>query len=453
MNREDGPAIGMSQRARRHRPASQNRALRRLSCVLLLAQLGGAVSCGSDTTQPGSATPPVETILDSGQTISARVTPADTARYVVTTRIGAQFVVALEVDSGAAALGLYRDISKPPVQTVSAPADARHTPAWTSTLSLKGGEAYHVQIVGRAAFRVTALSGGDYPEHAPVVLTPGDTVTGESIDEFTAHDADEFLIVGKPGDEYDVFLQALTSGATQVIQLEVPDGVGSDLATEGNALDSSLTEHATGHFTLPANGMVHPRVSGKADANGNTSAGPYRLLAYQVHRAPEHSPVTFTTGDSVLTEAIDYPGDVDEFSLAVPNQVFINLLIACTQSVSDMRADIFGSNGKPIVTSLYCGPPTGLQGASGACCSRQAHTCCASALTMRTVAATRAHTSCTCGRSTTRQSTTRWTSLSEIRSRTSPSPRWGTRTNSSFMADAATTSTSASRAWIRDGPR
>ena len=366
MNRENELAVALSPRSRRHQFARRTRALRRLSGLLLIAQLGAAVSCGTDTTQPGHRTPPApEGTLQIGQTLTGTVSPADTARFILATQPATPFVVVLEVDSGAATLELHRDLNKPPIQSVRAQANARHTPAFTSTLPVNGGEAYHVVIEGLAVYHLVAYSGGDYPEHVPVVLMSGDTVSGESIDEFTPHDKDEFLIVGKPGDEYDVFLQALTPAANQVIQLQVPDGVGSDLTAEGNGLDTSLTEHGTGRFTLPASGMVHPTVSGKADSLANTSVGAYRLIAYQVHDAPEHSPAALNMGDSILTEAIDNPGDVDEYTLTVPNQVFTNLLIACTSSVFDMRANIYASNGQAVVTSYYCGPPSGLQGASG----------------------------------------------------------------------------------------
>jgi len=331
------------------------------------APLAVALSCGSDTTQPGGGPPPppVETVLQVGHTVSGKVSGSDTVRYLFASPQSGYFVFVLQTDTGSATLAIYTDLSRPPAQTIHGHADVSHSPSYTAAAPYAAAAlAYHLAVSGNGSFHVWVYTGDAVPETASLILTANDTVSNETIDVLTRRDLDEFLLIGKPGDEYDVFLQAQTGSESQVIQVQVPDGVGSDLATEGNGLDSSLTEHATGHFLLPANGMAHVRVVGKVDLNGNSGAGAYRLMAYHVNTQPEVHSAVFTLGDSVVNEKLDFPGDVDEYTLTVPTDTTVDLLVECDQR-SIIFTELVGANVPAIAQTGYCEPSSANPIASG----------------------------------------------------------------------------------------
>jgi len=156
------------------------------------------------------------------------------------------------------------------------------------------------------------------PELVPAAITPGDTIEGETIE--LPGDIDEFTFSGAAGDEFNVFLQAANP--------KFPAGVTLSVITPGNALlanaqtfftSPSLLRTATGRFTLPVSGTYRVTVDG--------SVGPYRFFVYPVDRHPESAYEALAFGDSVITEAIDAPGDIDEFTVVVPESSLTNLVL------------------------------------------------------------------------------------------------------------------------------
>jgi hypothetical protein len=69
-------------------------------------------------------------------------------------------------------------------------------------------------------------------------------------------------------------------------------------------------------FTIPATGtyrvMVYPNNGGNVYAD----QGAYRFALVPASRAPEHVPATVALGSTVTGESLDYPSDVDAFTVS-----------------------------------------------------------------------------------------------------------------------------------------
>lgn len=179
------------------------------------------------------------------------------------------------------------------------------------------------QLDDTGSYRFFVYQVDPRPEHRSADIAPGDTVVGEEIDR--PGDADEFTFLGAPGQEYKVFLQAQNGSPETRLQLVVLDPVGTLQAlTLSSGNDSSLLTQGTGRFTLTSAGTYTVRVTG--EFSSIRDLGPYRLFVYRVNRNPETAPQTLSLGDSVIGEAIDVPGDVDEYTVVVADTVGVELV-------------------------------------------------------------------------------------------------------------------------------
>jgi len=332
----------------------------------MLAIVSAAAACASDTTRPGTPPPLQEIIVDTGKAFAGRVSASDTARYGFPTPLGQPFVVMLEVDTGTAALSIYHGENAAPDQTIQAHADPQDRPARLTSTPIKPPlpQVYRFIVTGHASFHIQVFVGWTFPEHVSYVLPVGDTVSGETIDDGPPDDTDDFLLFGNPGEEFNIFFQAQTGNRYRALFLDIPDVVGYDVAVSSNGTDSALTERATGRFVMPASGIVRPRVVGSPDSTGRRAGGPYRLFVYPVHRPPEASAASFAAGDSVLSERIDFPSDVDEFTLSVPIGGTANLRVGC-EPAGALDFTILASSDAPVAQMHTCAPPTSNQGATG----------------------------------------------------------------------------------------
>ena len=147
------------------------------------------------------------------------------------------------------------------------------------------------------------------PEHRTPVVPVGSEIRGEIIDR--AGDVDEFTFAAAPGAEFIAFLQS-----ARAFQLEIAHGSDPPLAVATSAAsDTGLFAHATGRFTVAQGGSYVARVTG-TDSHFLADTGSYRFFLYPVDRRPEHVPAAIAPGDTVVGEAIDMPGDVDEFTFS-----------------------------------------------------------------------------------------------------------------------------------------
>ena len=185
------------------------------------------------------------------------------------------------------------------------------------------------QIADTGAYRLFLYQIDRRPEHVSATITLGDTVSGEAID--LPGDIDEFTFSGAAGEELNAFLQAQSGSPETHLQLEVLDGGGTLVSyAQSVGTDTSLLRQPTGRFALPSTGTYRLRVSG---VNGGPSypdelnRGAYRLFLGRINRRPETVPDTLAFGDSLSGEAIDLPGDVDEFRVTVRDSSGANLAL------------------------------------------------------------------------------------------------------------------------------
>ena len=222
---------------------------------------------------------------------------------------------------------------------LSNPADTGLYGAATGRFTIQQGGGYLVRVYGTASYDLADT--GSYrmllypvdprPEHVAATIIPGDTISGESID--VPGDIDEFSVPGAAGDEFNVFFQART-GSASPLRLEVVDSLGLAVGlVQSTVGDTSLPGQSTGRFVLANAGALRIRVTGTTSSTAQDT-GAYRLRLYRINRKPETRTDTLVFGDSVSGEAIDVPGDVDEFHVAVPDSSGANLVIQADPGAS-----------------------------------------------------------------------------------------------------------------------
>jgi hypothetical protein len=111
-----------------------------------------------------------------------------------------------------------------------------------------------------------------------------------------------------------------------VLQLDVLDDTGAVLrSAQSHGTDGTLARQQTGRFNLLTGGTHRLRVLGVVSTT-DRDTGSFRLLIYPINRQPETVPDSIVLGDSVLTEVIDAPGDVDEYRVIVSDTSGANLV-------------------------------------------------------------------------------------------------------------------------------
>ena len=233
------------------------------------------------------------------------------------------------------------------VAAVTASPGATHTPATgrftlrtadSATLRVSGGPA----IADTGAYRFVLYPIDRRPEHVSATLVPGDTVTGEAVD--VPGDIDEFTFSADTGRQFNVFFQALGPSPNVTERLDL---VGAEW------LDVVSTGGDTGQFTGRFSGLRTVRVLGWDDTS-DLHVGPYRLCLYAIDPRPEHVAGTLALDDSLSGEALDVPGDVDEFHVAVPDSTLVSLLI---QLGPDASA---GTVGAELIDAVSSRPVAGV---------------------------------------------------------------------------------------------
>jgi hypothetical protein len=206
---------------------------------------------------------------------------------------------------------------------------------------------------GAGGFRALIRRINRHPEHAPVILAPGDTLETESID--FVGDVDEFQLPVIADTAYNVFIQTLPSANPTTLRITVLAADSTVTGATSNAGDSALAGQFTGDFVAPPGGNLTVRVAGESDVGG-LHRGAYRLFVYPVNRAPELSLAAVSAGDSV-SESIEYPGDIDEFTVSPPGTPLLNLIVCRGNAQPDWLDLRYRVNGQ--TTILSCRPHEG----------------------------------------------------------------------------------------------
>lgn len=200
------------------------------------------------------------------------------------------------------------------------------------------------------AYQLEYLVMSPAPEHVPAAIVVGDTVD-EAIDH--VGDYDDFTLTGAPGAEFNLFLDA-GGGAPHMVSAQIPELNRTLSATPRGP---TLLENGTGRFALPPSGSVTIHVAEPND-RGDLYRGPYRLFVAKIDRAPEGAPPLIIPGGPPVTDAIDMPGDIDEYSFTLSTPATLNLVFSAAGPVQNgLGAEIMrGAVGDTIVAYAVLGP-------------------------------------------------------------------------------------------------
>lgn len=196
----------------------------------------------------------------------------------------------------------------------------------TYVVRILGSGSHQVADTGRYRLYVYAID--RRPEHVAAAVAVGDTVSGEQIE--LPGDIDEFSFSASAGEEVNAFFQAEDGTQETFLQLDVIEPAGGVLrSVQSVGTDTSLIQRATGTFVLPTTGTYRIRVKNASDFM-DQSRGAYRFFLYRINRAPESVPATLGLGDSLMGEAIDLPGDIDEFTFTAAETALAGFVLART---------------------------------------------------------------------------------------------------------------------------
>ena len=195
------------------------------------------------------------------------------------------------------------------------------------------------------------------PERVPATITPGDTLAVEPIDY--VGDIDELTIATVPGGEYNVFLERPGAGrgglTVRVVGLTEP---WAEPTAVVNTPGLPLHATATGRFNVGTGATGRIQVA--ADAGAGAYKGPYRVLVYPLNRSPEVANTSLVLGDSITGETIELAGDVDEFTLTVPETTLANFVVwrDGTETSDLVKLQLFRDSGEQVaMTEAYRGTP------------------------------------------------------------------------------------------------
>lgn len=155
-----------------------------------------------------------------------------------------------------------------------------------------------------------------WPEVAARDVVFEDTVDVESIGP--PGDVDEFVFFAQSGEEVAATLQTLSGDFTNALQLcVIADARTLDElvlgCTTSDGDDTSVWGQSTERLQLARTTAYTVEVLAPG-AQSDTDWGPFRYMVHLIDRAPEVAPPGVVFGDTIDTEAIEPPGDVDDFT-------------------------------------------------------------------------------------------------------------------------------------------
>lgn len=170
------------------------------------------------------------------------------------------------------------------------------------TIRVSGG------YVGRYQLLVRRID--PRPEVAAEAALENDTTLTERIDY--VGDIDEFRVSGTPGARYNVFFRLANGRPAQVAYAQLTPDEASDAehVTRSVGTDTSWRDRPTHRLTLGASGRATVSVIPEG-----VTRGAYELYVYRVDPRPEHAPRALSRSDSVTTETVELPGDIDEYDI------------------------------------------------------------------------------------------------------------------------------------------
>lgn len=166
-------------------------------------------------------------------------------------------------------------------------------------------------------YRIMVVPADRTPEHSGTVRLLGDTVEGEAIEH--PIDVDTFTVAGVPGDSvFGVFQHTGATWSDLRVEFRDANGLPRDSVRATGGTGVALVDRYTKPFVVHAPGGMVMRVSAQPITDG-LNRGPYRLALLKLSAPlPEAAAARLVLGDSVTTEQLETPLDVDDFFLTVP---------------------------------------------------------------------------------------------------------------------------------------
>lgn len=180
-------------------------------------------------------------------------------------------------------------------------ASGRFTMPASGTMRVVVNDARNTGGVYRGPYRLLAYPIDSAPESGPATFTPSATPVAGAIDQL--------------GD-VDVYHFTLDSIAQIAVRVNWPFGYGSPLRY---GVYSEANPNASLDFSAMAAGTYQVRVWPDGNGQSGTFRGPYQFVVAQLRPSPETVAGTLAVGDSITTETLAWPADVDTLHVAAPN--------------------------------------------------------------------------------------------------------------------------------------
>jgi hypothetical protein len=190
-----------------------------------------------------------------------------------------------------------------------------------------------------AACSTTADSGGEIPT-IPIIPT---IELNKAIDGSVTSTDSATWTLQTPAPIHFVVLVQVISGD---VSLDLRNADGTPVFTLAHIPpDTFLSPHQTAGVTTTADAKYSFVFTG---------TGQFRFEVYNGAPSPEHAPATLSIGDSVTTERLDFPGDIDDFAVTVKTSDTLALLIY-TPTPAQLRADFFAPGNEPSAAATASG--------------------------------------------------------------------------------------------------
>jgi len=194
--------------------------------------------------------------------------------------------------------------------------------------SLPAGSDYKV-VISRGApeatsplrYRLFAYRVNRAPEHGPGTIVLSQVRSEEDLE--TSADIDEYALVGQEGKDLVGYLAEGDPGRRSGASIGFyPKNSEQPLSAVGiQEVGIPLEDNGTGLTTIP----IGPHVV-RAVGDYYTLPSRYTFVIRQGSRLPETAPATVGTG-TVISEALDYTGDIDEFTVHGTPGVLVDLVL------------------------------------------------------------------------------------------------------------------------------
>lgn len=180
-------------------------------------------------------------------------------------------------------------------------------------------------LADRGAYRFWVYPIDRHPETAADTLALGDSILNEPIN--VPGDVDEFHVKIPDSTALNIVVRSGPTSTGGALQATLLDSTGRIVVgllplSAGDISQSGAFEIGPGSYTL--------RVSGFSayDDGRSPFQGSYQVWVYAFRFAPETAPDTIAIGDTVATETLHPPGDVDEYHFFGTQGQHINVALA-----------------------------------------------------------------------------------------------------------------------------